>query len=155
MSFPSSPTQALRPSSGPSPEKAPNIRARHSKSALRSADDCISQMKTPDPERARTSKGPHSRDQTPAPWLRLSDAPLLSQAAFPLPHPALDVGTMCSFSLQLPNPSAFSAQENPFAHQGQKWGGRTGAGLLQAFHPAIADGLKPDLQPKKKKRCSF
>ena len=137
MSFPSSPTQALRPSSGPSPEKAPNIRARHSKSALRSADDCISQMKTPDPERARTSQGLHSRDQTPASRLRLSDAPLLSQAAFPLTRPALDVGTICSFSLQLPNPSAFSAQENPFAHQGQKWVAERVLACFKLFIPPL------------------
>jgi len=137
MSFPSSPTQALRPSSGPSPEKAPNIRARHSKSALRSADDCISQMKTPDPERARTSQGPHSRDQTPASRLRLSDAPLLSQAAFPLTRPALDVGTICSFSLQLPNPSTFSAQENPFAHQGQKWVAERVLACFKLFIPPL------------------
>lgn len=35
---------------------------------------------------------------------------------------------------------------------GTKVGGRTGAGLLPAFQPAIADGLEPDLQPKENKK---
>ena len=71
--------------------------------------------------RVGISEGSHSRDQTPASRLRLSDAPLLGQAASPLTGPAPNVETMCSFSLQLPNPSAFSALEDPVAHQRQKW----------------------------------
>lgn len=63
--------------------------------------------------------------------------------------------TMYSFSLQLPNPSAFSALEKSRCPPETEVGGRTGAGLLQAFHPAIADGLKPDLQPKKKKEVQL
>lgn len=58
---------------------------------------------------------------------------------------------MCSFSLQLPNPSAFQLRKIPLP-TGTKVGGRTGAGLLLAFQPAIADGLEPDLQPKENKK---
>lgn len=137
MSFPSSPTQVLRPSSEPSPEKAPKICARHCKSALRSADDCISQMKTPGPgkggdQRRVSQPGPDSASR-----LRLGDAPQLGQPASPLTGPAPNVETMCPFSLQLPNPSAFSALENPVAHQRQKWVAERVLACFKLFIPPL------------------
>lgn len=151
MPFPSSPTQALRPSSAQPREGTPTSAAWHSKSALRSADDCISQR-----HRTQKVQGP-ARVSQPGPglasWLQLSAAPLLGQGCLPT-HPSCP-GRGNHVLIQFGNSQIqvpFQLRKIPLPTRDKKVGGRTGVGLLLAFQPATADGLEPDLQPKENKK---
>lgn len=84
------PTQALRASSGPSPEKALNTRAQHSKPTLRRANDCMPQVKTLCGKGAVASTSKVSRPgpqpSSPASWLPTRRRCPASPGCLP-PHP--------------------------------------------------------------------
>lgn len=98
-------------------KKQPRPQPRAGEPTFRQAGDCISKMKMLGPERGgdwRKVTQPGLDPSVPAPYSVMLCA---AQVASPLISSASNMKTICTFSLKLPNPSRFSALENPFGHR--------------------------------------